>query len=82
MKGSNQYILMIVHLEGTSVLYSTLHCLIKFKTDQIKLRIIVLHCLRMLCNDDLDFYDSSLTPFLGHLQFSFFKIEVLPGAWE
>ena len=27
-------------------------------------------------------YDSSLTPFLGHLKFSFFKIEVLPGVCE
>jgi len=35
MKGSNQYILMILHLEGTSVLYSTLHCLIKYGFDKI-----------------------------------------------
>ena len=27
-------------------------------------------------------YDSSLTPFLGHLNFSFFKIEELQGVWE
>jgi len=90
MKGSNQYIVMILHLEGTSVMYSTLHCLIKY--GQIKLGIIVLHCLRTLCNGVLDFfhnwpvptppYDSSLTPFLGHFNFSFFKIEVLPGVWE
>ena len=35
MKGSNQNMLMIVHLEGTSVLYNTLHCLIKYGSDKI-----------------------------------------------
>jgi len=27
--------LMIVHVEGTSVLYNTLHCLIKYGSDKI-----------------------------------------------
>ena len=90
MKGSNQYILMILHLEGTSVLYSTLHCLIKYGFDKIADYSSTLSKNAMSWRFGFfhnwpvppPHYDSSLTPFVGHLQFSFFKIEVLPGVWE
>ena len=77
--------------KGTSVLYSTLHCLIKYRSDQIAEYSSTLS-ENAICNGDLDFfiiglypqppYDSNLTPFLSHLNFSFFTIEVLPGVWE